>query len=218
MSYRQRTLQERDARDAVSLTDNTGGSHNNTLADGVTVTALTDNTTGSAGSTLAAGVGVTTVCLPIILSKVSAADVLTDYTPGYKFKVLGVSFAVTSPVTTGGKGATLNLEIGSTNVTGGAIALTSANSGTLGAVIAGSSVTAANTGTATDTLSVEASSVTAFTEGEGVLLIKLQNMDTADAMASLAAKINTIVTDLTTQNDNDSDLANKVNELIDTLK
>jgi hypothetical protein len=155
--------------------------------------ALTDSTTGTAATTLAAGTGVHTVSIPIQLAQITGAgDVLTTYTPGYKFKVLATAFAVTTRVTTAAKAATLNLEIGTTNVTGGDVALTSANSGTLGAVVAGSAVTAANTGTSSDTISIEAASVTAFSEGQGVLLIKLQNMDTADTAASVTRLLNEI--------------------------
>ena len=152
----------------------------------VTTAAVTDSTTGTVGTTLAAGVGVSIITIPIVLAGVSAADVLTDYTPGYKFKLLSASFAVTVPVTTAAKAATLNLEIGATNVTGGEIALTSANCTPLGALVAGAAITAANTGAANATISVEAASVTAFIEGQGVLLLKIQNMDTADAIASLS--------------------------------
>jgi len=160
------------------------------FAQSGTLTELTDNSTGTASDTVAAGVGCVTVSLPITLAQITGAgDVLTTYTPGYKFKVLSVDFAVTTVVTTGSKAATLNVEIGTTNVTGGEVALTSANCTPLGAVVAGSAVTAANTGAANATISVEAASVTAFSEGAGVLLIKLQNMDTADAVASAAAKI-----------------------------
>lgn len=156
-------------------------------------TELTDNSTGTAGDTIAASVGESTVAIPITLASITGAgDVLTNYTPGYKFKLLGASFAVAVPVTTAAKAATLNLEIGTTNVTGGEIALTSANCTPLGALVAGSAITAANTGSATDTISVEAASVTAFAEGSGYLLLNIQNMDTADAVASMAAKINTM--------------------------
>lgn len=148
---------------------------------------VTDSTTGTAGTALAAGAGVHTIILPITLAQITGAgDVLTTYTPGYKFKLLSVSAAVVEAVTTAAKAVSLNLEIGTTNVTGGVVALTSANCTPLGAVVAGSAITAANTGSASDTISVEAASVTAFAEGAVALLIKIQNMDTADAFATLA--------------------------------
>lgn len=152
--------------------------------------ALTDSTTGSASTTLAAGVGVSTISIPLTLSTLSNADVVTTYTPGYKFKILSVDFVVSVPASTGGKAADLNLEIGTTNLTGGVVSLTTATVTPLGAVIAGTAVTAANTGAANATISVEASGVTAFVEGTGFLLIKIQNMDTADAVASLSAQSN----------------------------
>lgn len=152
--------------------------------------AITDSTTGTVSDTLAAGVGVFTLTVPVNLATVADGDVLTTYTPGFKFKLLSADFAVTQEVTTAAKLTTLNLEIGTTNVTGGTIALTSANSATLGAVVAGAAITAANTGSAADTISIEASSTTAFSEGNGVVLIKIQNMDTADAFASIADKWN----------------------------
>lgn len=155
--------------------------------------AITDNSTGTVANTIAAGAGVHTVAIPITLANITGAgDVLTTYTPGYKFKVLSVDFAVETPVTTGSKAASLNVEIGTTNVTGGVVALTSDNCTPMGAVVAGSAVTAANTGTAADTISVEAASVTAFVEGTGYLILKIQNMDTADAIASLSDKWNEV--------------------------
>lgn len=159
--------------------------------------AITDSGTGTAANTVAAGVGVTTVTINLPLVGITGnVDVVTNYTPGYKFKILAVDFAVTKVVSTAARAATLNLEIGTTNVTGGAVALTSANCTPLGAVIAGSAVTAANTGTSSDTISVEASGVTAFAEGDGTLLIRLQNMDTADAFASILQRTNKFRTDL----------------------
>ena len=111
--------------------------------------------------------------IPVKLAKVSAADVVTSYVPGFAGSIKKVSFVVTDPVTTASKAATLNLEIGTTDVTGGVLSLTSANCTPLGAVINGTAVTGNNVFSATDSISVEASSVTAFAEGEGVLLIVL---------------------------------------------
>lgn len=110
--------------------------------------------------------------LPITLAGITGAgDVLTTFTPGFSGRIISLAFGVTTAVTTAAKAATLNMEIGTTDLTGGAVALTSANCTPLGAVVAGSAVTAANSFTATDTISVEAASVTAFAEGAGVLLV-----------------------------------------------
>jgi len=153
------------------------------------IATLVDNSTGSASSTIAAGAGCYVLSVPVNLASITGAgDVLTNFVPGHKFKILKETFAVTVAVTTGSKAATLNSEIGTTNVTGSAVALTSANCTPLGALVAGGAITAANTGSATDTFSVEAASVTAFAEGAGVYLALIQNMDTADAIASLIAR------------------------------
>lgn len=149
---------------------------------------LVDNSTGTASSTIAAGVGCYILTIPINLASVANGDVLTNFVPGHKFKILKETFAVTVPVTTGSKLATLNSEIGTTNVTGSALALTSATCTPIGALVAGTAITAANTGSATDTFSVEAASVTAFTEGAGVYMALIQNMDNADAAASFAGR------------------------------
>jgi hypothetical protein len=112
--------------------------------------------------------------LPVALAGVTAADALTTYTPGFNGRIIDWDYVVTTAVTTGAKAATLNLEVGTTNVTGGAIALTSANCTPLGAVVAkADAFTAGTTFDANDTISVEASAVTAFAEGAGVLIIKL---------------------------------------------
>lgn len=158
-------------------------------------TALTDNSTGTASNTIAAGAGVTTLAFFIDAATIANGDLLTEYVPGYAFKILKFDARCAAPVTTGAKAATLNLEIQSTNLTGGAISL--AGTYAIGAAQAGSAVTAANTGSATDSFSIEASAVTAFTEGSFWLLISIQNMDTANAVASLADHVNDLITSLT---------------------
>ena len=159
--------------------------------------AITDSTTGTVADTFAAGVGVETIIIPVpLLATLADGDILTTYTPGYKFKLLSISFAVHTAVTTASKASSLNIEIGTTNTTGGVVALTSANCTPIGVLVAGSAITAANTGGASDTISIEAASTTTFIEGGGYILIKLQNMDTADAFASLADKWNEVRTAL----------------------
>lgn len=160
--------------------------------------AFTDSTTGTVADTIAAGVGIYYWPIHLNLAGITGnVDVLTTFTPGHKFKIMALDFYATTIASTASKLATLNLEIGTTNLTGGAVALTTSSCGTLGAVTAGSAVTAANTGSASDTVSLEASSVTAFVEGSGTLMIKIQNMDTADAFASIADKFNEVRTVLT---------------------
>lgn len=156
--------------------------------------ALTDSTGGSvSGSTLAATAGISTLSIPIQLAAMttSAADLLTAYTPGYKFKILSVDFVTTTLGTGSGASQTINLEIGTTNLTGGVINPTLAGTDTLGELTSGTSVTAANTGSASDTISVEvAASGTVFTAGAGIILIRIQNMDVQDNAAKTAELVN----------------------------
>lgn len=151
---------------------------------GANGTALTDSTGGDVtGATLASTAGITTLSIPITLASMttSAADLVTAYTPGYKFKILAVHFATTTVSTGDAASQVLNVEIGTTNVTGGVVTAT----------LAGTAVTAANTGTASDTISVEvAASGTVFTAGDGVLLIRIQNMDVQDNAAKTAELLN----------------------------
>lgn len=163
-------------------------------------TALTDNSTGTASNTIAAGVGVTTLMFHINLVALTAAaaDLMTDYVPGYAFKILSADYVTTTLGTGAGATMSLNLEIGATNVTGGVVNPTLANTATLGQLVAGTAVTAANVGTNASTLSIEvAAGGTIFTAGQGVLLVKIQNMDSANAIASLADHVNDLVTSLT---------------------
>jgi hypothetical protein len=114
------------------------------------------------------------VTLHIDLALVANGDVVTDWTPNFAGEITAVSFVVTEPVTTAAKAATLNLEINNVNVTGGVIAITSANATPLGKVLNGTAITAGNTFAAGQTVTVEASAVTAFVEGEGDLLITVR--------------------------------------------
>lgn len=140
---------------------------------------------GVQASAFAAGIGCRTLAFYVNLADIASGDVLTNYVPGYAFKILKADFQVSKAATTAAKAATLNLEIGTTNLTGGAIALTSANCTPAGVQVAGSAVTANNTGTSTDSFSIEASAVTAFVEGNGWIMVELQNMDEYNAWQAL---------------------------------
>jgi len=113
-----------------------------------------------------------TMEIPITLANITAAgDVVTTMVPGFAGRILKVFFVVLIPATTASKAVALNLEIGTTDLTGGVVSLTSANCGTKGAVVAGSAITGNNVFSETDSISVEAASVTAFVEGEGMLVV-----------------------------------------------
>jgi hypothetical protein len=157
--------------------------------------ALTDSTTGTAGATLAATVGIETIAIPLTRASMTtaAADLMTAYVPGYAFELLSLEFVTTTIGAGASASQVINLEIGTTNVTGGVLTLLLADTDTLGKKTAATAITAANVGTAADTLSIEvAASGTVFTAGDGFLLLKLRNMDTVNAIASLAAKVNLI--------------------------
>lgn len=114
------------------------------------------------------------VTIPCNLASVTAAgDVVTNWVPGFAGTIIKFAFVVTVPVTTGSKLASFNLEIGTTNLTGGVIAATSANCTPLGAKLDSTTITGANAFTDTDSISIESSAVTAFSEGAGVFLITL---------------------------------------------
>ncbi len=68
---------------------------------------------------------------------------------------------------------------------------TLANAGA-GSVVAGATITGANTGTSASTFAITAGTITTFTNGTGTILVKVQNLDELNAVASLAAKINAI--------------------------
>lgn len=125
-----------------------------------------------------AGKGLNTLAFYLQLTEIPAnADLITAYVPGYAFKIEAIDFRVLKPVTTGSKLATITPKIGSTSVTGGALALTSALCTPAGAAVAGSAITALNTGAATDSLGLTSSAVTAFAEGSGWIILKIRNLD-----------------------------------------
>lgn len=164
--------------------------------------ALTDSTGGDTSAVaLAAGVGVQTITIPLTSLATglgtSAMDLLTSYTPGYKFKLLGLSWVTTIAGTGTNASQVFNLAIGSTATTGGVLTVALADTSTVGTVKAATAITAANTGTASDTISLKmAASGTVFTAGAGYFVIKIQNMDSADAAARQAKLTNALRTSL----------------------
>jgi hypothetical protein len=163
---------------------------------GALPTVLTDNSTGTATNTIAAGVGINTISIPIQLASMTAAaaELMTNYTLGYAFKILSLAFITTTISTGAGATMTLTLKIGANAVTGGSLALTLAGTNTLGKLTSATNITAANTGAYTDVLSIEvANGGTVFTAGNGILLLEVQNMDSANSAASFAAHINSLI-------------------------
>ena len=164
------------------------------------ITSLTDSSGGTAAAAIAAGVGKTVIALFIDLPTLADGDVVTTLTPGFAGQIDTVDFFTHAAVTTAAKASTLNLEIGTTNLTGGVVSLTSAACTPAGAKVAGTAVTAANTFSASDTISVEAASTTTFIEGSGWVVLGVTNLDTANAFASIVAKQNELFANLRTAN------------------
>ena len=113
------------------------------------------------------------VSLQVALASVADGDVVTTYTPGFNGRVKSIDFVTNVPVTTASKLSTLNAEIGTTDLTGGTVALTSAACTPQGAIVAGAAITAGAGFDMNDTISIEASSTTAFAEGDGTILLTL---------------------------------------------
>jgi hypothetical protein len=165
---------------------------------GAIPTPMVDNTGGSASDTLAVGVGVATTTIPLTslatgLSTL-AIDLLTNYTPGYAFKLLSFDWVTTIVGAGAGASQTFNLEIGATNVTGGVLNPTLASTAGIGSITAGTAITALNVGTAADSISIEmAAGGTVFSSGSGYFVIRIKNMDTANAFASIADYLNDLL-------------------------
>lgn len=169
-----RTTQRASANQIV-LTDSTGGA----VSDAVLVAT--------------SGIFILPIHLALASMTTAAADLITNYVLGFRFKLLAVSFVVTKLGTGASASQVLNFEIGSTNVTGGVLTLLLADTDTLGKKTDATAITAANVGTAADTLSLEvATSGVVFTAGEGLLLLRIQNMDAQDNFAKTAELVNEI--------------------------
>jgi hypothetical protein len=124
----------------------------------------------------------------------TAGDVVTGFTPGHRFKLLALDFITGQVVGTGaGASAPCNLEIGTTNVTGGVCTVTLASTSVIGERTTGTAITALNTGSATDTVSIEKATSVVFTAGSGAFVVTIQNLDTADALAGTADETNALV-------------------------
>jgi hypothetical protein len=159
-----------------------------TWSKAVSGASLTDNTGGNASvTTLALALSKSVILIPIAAFSGLANSQVIKVLPGYRFKLLSTGIRPVVPVTTASKLATLTPQISGSAVTGGVISATSAGLGTTGTIQSGTAVTAANTGAATDTLEFAVSAVTAFVEGNGFIEASVQNLDLADAIASLNA-------------------------------
>jgi len=113
------------------------------------------------------------VCFPITLSSLADGDIISGFTPGFNGRIKALDFTTNVPASTASKLSTLNAEIGTADITGGTVELTTAACDTLGEKVTGAAITAGAGFKDTDTISIEASSTTSFVEGTGVLLLTL---------------------------------------------
>jgi len=185
---------------ALPFTIGSGGKITATGATGALAGALpaaiTDNSTGTASDIVSAGVGKFVHSIFFDAVAITGNVLLYTYTPGFAFKILRISASIVSAITTGARAATLTTAIAGTPTTGGVVTVAGAYA--LGDEQASSAaITAANTGTNVQAVTVIASAVTAFAEGGFMLHLEIQNMDTANAIASLADHVNDLITALT---------------------
>jgi hypothetical protein len=104
------------------------------------------------------------ICHSVDAADIANGDVLTELPlPRIYGKVSAWRVVCEKAISTGAKTATLNLEIGTTNITDATLVY--AGTKALGVVTAGGAPSAANTFVPGDTLSIEAASVTSFVEG-----------------------------------------------------
>lgn len=168
--------------------------------EGVTLTgaALTDNSGGTASATIASQVlqVEVPVTLPDILltSTDTPADLVTNYVVGIAGDIVRWGFITQVVATDGGSSdVDLDLQIGSTPVTGAAFAaLAVADFNAIGKVKQSAALTAANTITTSSTISIVCTESTAnFTAGviTPIVWIRLPLAALANAIASLAAQI-----------------------------
>jgi len=99
-------------------------------------------------------------------------DIIT-FTPGFVGEIMDIEVRSILVASTASKLTTLNLEIGTTDLTGGVVALTTANMDAVFDIVSGTAITAGSVFTAAEVITLEASSTTAFIEGRCQVNIEL---------------------------------------------
>lgn len=130
----------------------------------------------SSGTVALAALAATLRTFIFLSFRVDAADIangdlMTDLTlpAGLTGEIVKLYARVTKAITTDAKAADINLELNTTNLTGGVISL--AGLYAKGAVIEGTAITGNNVIASEDELSIEASGVTPFIEGEIEIIV-----------------------------------------------
>lgn len=117
------------------------------------------------------------VVIPFAMSAIEAAtvDKVTDFPIGAIYgagRILRVDGSITTTLVGAGGAVAVNVEIGTTNVTGGVVSF-AIGTPTVGTFVAGTAVTAANAFSATDTISIEWVVTTAFSAGAVIIYITI---------------------------------------------
>lgn len=109
------------------------------------------------------------------LPSIPAGDVVTSFPLPGAGRIIGFRYVPGVVTSTAGDGMNLNLEIGTTNLTGGVLGLTSANTNTMGVVTSATAITGNNTYAPGALLSIEgATGAGAFAEGSGTLFVDVE--------------------------------------------
>lgn len=160
------------------------------------VASITDSTGGTGSDTLAVGVGEYTLSFATTLVAITAAegaDLVTDLPITHRFRIISMDWVTTIAGVGASATHVLTVDIGATPVTTLALTITEASTNTIGEVTAGAAGTAADVGAVDDTISIAVAAGTNFTAGEGFLMLRIQNLDTADAAATLADKVDSTI-------------------------
>jgi hypothetical protein len=139
--------------------------------------AIQSGTSGAIISMLIEKKPLAFVTLPfqVSLAAIPAGDVVTSFPLPGSGRIVGFRYVPTVVTSTASDGMNLNLEIGTTNLTGGVLGLTSANTNTLGVVVSSTAITAGNTYAPGALLSIEgATGAGAFAEGSGTLHVEIE--------------------------------------------
>lgn len=132
------------------------------------------------------GAAIGRIYLPIAvqLADLTGTNKIIDaYVPGFAGRIAAVDFWCVKVPTTSGKTVTITPTIGSVAVTGGVLVI-AATYPTAGAKVAGTAITALNSFLSTDSITLTLSSVTAFVEGDGTILLTLINDDLRNALSA----------------------------------
>lgn len=153
-----------------------------TLAAGTKIVAQFDRVPGIDGvrtpyADAASANDVLHLTFPIRLAAITGnVDLVTNFRPGVRGNIEFLQWVQDVPVTTAGRTATLQLEVGTTATTGGLVTILSAAATPMGAVIAGTLPTAGTAITEESQISVLGTigGGTAHAEGTGYLVVRIR--------------------------------------------